>query len=61
MAMYLCRQLTSASLPAIGDCLGGRDHSTILHGCNKIEELLDTMPTMQAAKNDIIKRLNVTP
>jgi chromosomal replication initiator protein len=59
MAMYLSRQLTGASLPSIGDSLGGRDHSTILHGCNKIEELLETMPTIQAAKNDIIKRLNV--
>ena len=36
MAMYLIREETDSSLPAIGQLLGGRDHSTILHGCDKI-------------------------
>ena len=37
LAMYLIRRETGASLPAIGELLGGRDHTTILHGCTKIE------------------------
>src|SRR5690348_3183204 len=40
IAMYLCRELTDASLPKIGAKLGGRDHSTVLHGVNKITRLL---------------------
>ena len=36
LAMYLIRRETGASLPAIGELLGGRDHTTILHGCTKI-------------------------
>lgn len=38
IAMYLCRELTEASLKAIGEALGGRDHTTIMHGHSKIEE-----------------------
>jgi chromosomal replication initiator protein len=36
MAMYLAREETGASLPQIGDALGGRDHTTIMHGWEKI-------------------------
>ena len=36
VAMYLMRQETEASLLEIGQALGGRDHSTVLHGCDKI-------------------------
>ena len=40
IATYLCRELTDASLPKIGAKFGGRDHSTVLHGVNKITRLL---------------------
>jgi chromosomal replication initiator protein len=40
--MYLIREETGASLPKIGELLGGRDHSTILHGCEKIGAGVDT-------------------
>jgi chromosomal replication initiator protein len=40
IAMYLCRELTDVSLPKIGTKFGGRDHSTVLHGVNKITRLL---------------------
>ena len=36
IAMYLCRELTEATLPQIGNFFGGRDHTTVLHGCEKI-------------------------
>ncbi|MGD8552327.1 MAG: chromosomal replication initiator protein DnaA, partial [Anaerolineales bacterium] len=42
VAMYLIREETDASLPKIGGVLGGRDHTTILYGCEKIAEQLDT-------------------
>lgn len=42
VAMYLAKQLTSHSLPEIGRKFGGRDHTTIIHGVRKIEELLQT-------------------
>jgi len=40
MAMYLSKQLTSRSLPEIGRRFGGRDHTTVMHGVRKIEELM---------------------
>jgi len=42
MAMYLCKQMTTRSLPEIGRRFGGRDHTTVIHGVRKIEELLGT-------------------
>ena len=39
IAMYLCKQLTSRSLPEIGRRFGGRDHTTVMHGVRRIEEL----------------------
>jgi len=39
MAMYLARELTDLSFPEIGQSFGGRDHTTVLHACGKIEEL----------------------
>jgi chromosomal replication initiator protein len=42
IAMYLARQLTPSSLPKIGENFGGRDHSTVMHGCEKIKGLMKT-------------------
>ena len=42
IAMYLAKQLTPRSLPEIGRRFGGRDHTTIMHGVRKIEELMAT-------------------
>ena len=39
IAMYLCKQLTGASLPEIGRSFGGKHHSTVIHSIKKIEEL----------------------
>jgi chromosomal replication initiator protein len=39
VAMYLAKQLTPRSLPEIGRKFGGRDHTTVMHACRKIEEL----------------------
>jgi len=42
IAMYLIRQETDASLPEIGGLLGGRDHTTIIHGVERIKDRLET-------------------
>lgn len=42
VAMALSKELTSHSLPEIGDAFGGRDHTTVLHACRKIQELKET-------------------
>ncbi|HLC03768.1 MAG TPA: chromosomal replication initiator protein DnaA [Anaerolineales bacterium] len=47
VAMYLIRQETQASLPQIGSALGGRDHTTVMYGCDKIADLLETDDTLR--------------
>ena len=42
IAMSLAKELTNHSLPEIGDAFGGRDHTTVLHGCRRIESLRET-------------------
>ena len=42
LAMALAKELTNHSLPEIGDAFGGRDHTTVLHGCRRIESLRET-------------------
>tara|TARA_B110000444_G_C18795647_1_gene574700 strand:- start:208 stop:1521 length:1314 start_codon:yes stop_codon:yes gene_type:complete len=51
LAMSLAKELTSHSLPEIGDAFGGRDHTTVLHACKKIAELCLTDNRM---KEDLI-------
>jgi len=36
IAMYLCRKIMDKSLPEVGNFFGGRDHSTVIHSCEKI-------------------------
>lgn len=57
LVMYLARQLTDASLPKIGEVLGGRDHTTILHGCAKMEEMMHHSAPLKAAAEDLTKQL----
>jgi chromosomal replication initiator protein len=56
VAMYLAKQLTSRSLPEIGRRFGGRDHTTIMHGVRKIEELM-TLDSQLADDLQLLKRL----
>ena len=42
IAMTLAKELTNHSLPEIGDAFGGRDHTTVLHGCRRISALRET-------------------
>ena len=40
--MYLAKQLTTRSLPEIGEAFGGRDHTTVIHACRTIKGLEET-------------------
>ena len=42
IAMYLCRNVAQMSLPQIGNDFGKRDHTTVMHACNKIEKEIKT-------------------
>ena len=57
IAMYLCRELTDLSLPKIGEEFGGRDHTTVIHACEKIQQDLKTDVSLDAEVKDIISRL----
>jgi chromosomal replication initiator protein len=46
VAMSLAKELTHLSFPEIGDAFGGRDHTTVMHACRKIEELKVSEPSM---------------
>jgi chromosomal replication initiator protein len=56
MAMYLCKKLTTRSLPEIGRKFGGRDHTTILHGVRKIEELM-TIDSQISEDAELLRRM----
>lgn len=57
IAMYLCRQLTDHSLPRLGEAFGGRDHTTVLHACDKIERELATDRELAAVLETLTKKL----
>ena len=57
VAMYLCRMLTDQSFPRIGLEFGGRDHSTVIHACDKIEEELKTDQELKDAVSEIKAKL----
>jgi chromosomal replication initiator protein len=56
VAMYLCKQLTPRSLPEIGKKFGGRDHTTVIHGIRKIEELMQSDLAL-AEDVDLLRRM----
>ena len=49
MAMYLCRNLANLSLPEIGNAFGGKDHTTVLHSCKKIEQAMESDSDIKTA------------
>ena len=59
LAMALAKELTSLSLPEIGDAFGGRDHTTVLHACRKIAELRQQDPRVSEDYDNLMKLLTV--
>jgi chromosomal replication initiator protein len=56
-AMYLAKELTNHSLPEIGDAFGGRDHTTVLHACRKIRELLESDADIREDVKNLLRTL----
>ena len=59
IAMAITRELTSHSLPEIGDSFGGRDHTTVIHACKKAASLKESSNRIKADYENIIRALNL--
>lgn len=59
IAMYLTRELTNYSLTTIGDKFGGRDHSTVIHACRMVEQLMEKNPLVKTEVRELIRVLSV--
>ena len=57
VAMYMCRFMTDQSFPRIGLEFGGRDHTTVMHACNKIEEDLKSNGQLKEIINEIKSKM----
>ena len=57
VAMALAKELTSHSLPEIGDAFGGRDHTTVLHACKRIKDLRDLEQRMKEDYSNLLRTL----
>tara|TARA_B100001964_G_scaffold192505_1_gene215227 strand:- start:73 stop:1401 length:1329 start_codon:yes stop_codon:yes gene_type:complete len=57
LAMALAKKLTNHSLPEIGDSFGGRDHTTVLHACRKIDELRESNPGINEDYRNLLRLL----
>ncbi|MFN8420945.1 MAG: chromosomal replication initiator protein DnaA [Anaerolineae bacterium] len=63
IAMFLARELTGAALTQIGAAIGGRDHTTVLHGCSKIAKQLSSDPSLDAdirAIRDVLRQTSIS-
>ena len=58
IAMYLCKTMTNSTLDGIGKLLNGRDHTTVLHGYNKIDEDIKTDEKLANDIETIKKKIN---
>ena len=60
VAMTLAKELTNHSLPEIGDAFGGRDHTTVLHACRKVNELRETDARMKEDYSNLLRTLSTS-
>ncbi len=58
LAMALAKELTNHSLPEIGDAFGGRDHTTVLHACRKIDQLREESHDIKEDYSNLIRTLS---
>lgn len=61
ICMYLARNLTKHSFEEIGGHLGGRDHTTVMHACEKIATAKNTNPKMSTLLEELAKQITQTP
>lgn len=60
IAMALCKELTTHSLPEIGQAFGGRDHTTVIHACKVVQELRATDGQVNEDYERLIRQLNLS-
>ncbi len=60
IAMYLSKSLTKSSLKTIGLHFGGRDHSTVIHAFNSIQEMIDTDPSLRETVSSIKNKIEMS-
>lgn len=56
VAMYLARELTDSSLPRIGDEFGGRDHTTVMHACDRVRQEIQRDPHLAATVQALVQQ-----
>ncbi len=61
VAMYLCKHLTDSSLKTIGLHFGGRDHTTVIHSYQTVEEKLGKNPQLKRDVDSILSSLDIDP
>ncbi len=59
IAMYFCKKLTDHSLKTIGLHFGGRDHSTVIHSINKVNDYLETDPQYRSTIEDLRQKIDL--
>jgi chromosomal replication initiator protein len=57
VAMYLARDLTEFSTTELGSEFGGRDHTTVMHGCQRVEDRLKVDPILEVALQSLVKKI----
>jgi chromosomal replication initiator protein len=58
IAMYLCRQMLPSTVQAIGKAFGNRDHTTVIHGSEKISKLVTTDTSVRSTVDVLIKKIS---
>jgi chromosomal replication initiator protein len=59
ISMFFAKQLTKSSLKNIGMHFGGRDHSTVIHACQTVNDLMDTDKKFKADVEELTKRIKI--
>lgn len=59
IVMFLCRDYTVLALKSIGNAVGGKDHSTVINGINRIEDKINNDPAFKNTIETIVKKLNI--
>jgi chromosomal replication initiator protein len=57
LAMYIAREITEYSTTELGQSFGGRDHTTVMHSCEKIEQLIRSDPTTEPTINNLTRMI----
>lgn len=60
MSMYLTKKLTGKSLKAIGENFGGRDHSTVIHSCKTVKDLMETDAILKDTVAELEKKIKLS-